>query len=264
MNKIIIGFSLICLIITLTGAINANNSVSPRIIKGQEASIGEFPFAVSIRLRGQHTCGGSIIDQYHVITAAHCFNINEESKREVVVGEYWLDNKIDQDVIHTVEKRIVHELYRKDHSKDIRYDIAILKLEKPIEFRATQGTAGAIKEIKLADKNTIINSEDAAIAIGWGFTERYVNLSNILLKIDGNSKACKGEPMKDIICFVAKELGGAACSGDSGSALVRFSKKSGKHELIGILSTSGCIYYNHFISVPFYRHWIDEKLSEDN
>lgn len=46
----------------------------PRIVGGSEAYLGEFPGKVSIQTRqGYHYCGGTIVDERHVVTAAHCF-----------------------------------------------------------------------------------------------------------------------------------------------------------------------------------------------
>jgi hypothetical protein len=43
-----------------------------RIINGQEASISEFPFMAALLNRDRQFCGGSLIDEIHVLTAAHC------------------------------------------------------------------------------------------------------------------------------------------------------------------------------------------------
>lgn len=47
---------------------------TPRIVGGTNARLGEFKGAISVqtRISGFHFCGGTIIDAYHVITAAHC------------------------------------------------------------------------------------------------------------------------------------------------------------------------------------------------
>ena len=43
-----------------------------RILGGEEASKNGFPYACSIRVDGAHTCGGSIISNRNILTAAHC------------------------------------------------------------------------------------------------------------------------------------------------------------------------------------------------
>lgn len=45
----------------------------PRIVGGTLATHGEFPGSVSLQTRqGFHFCGGTLIDESHVLTAAHC------------------------------------------------------------------------------------------------------------------------------------------------------------------------------------------------
>lgn len=42
-----------------------------RIVGGYEVDIADFPYQVSLQ-RGGHFCGGSIIGEKWIITAAHC------------------------------------------------------------------------------------------------------------------------------------------------------------------------------------------------
>lgn len=44
----------------------------PRIIGGVEATLGRWPWQVSLYYSNRHTCGGSIINSQWVVTAAHC------------------------------------------------------------------------------------------------------------------------------------------------------------------------------------------------
>lgn len=46
----------------------------PRIVGGTNARLGEFQGQISVQTRsgGYHFCGGTIIDTWHVATAAHC------------------------------------------------------------------------------------------------------------------------------------------------------------------------------------------------
>lgn len=89
--------------------------LEPRITDGEDAVPGEFPYQVSVQfglppfLPFSHSCGGSILNKDHVLTAGHC--ILKLGKLRVVAGKHvLLENESTQQVVN-VAKSYVHEKY---------------------------------------------------------------------------------------------------------------------------------------------------------
>ncbi|CAH1996466.1 unnamed protein product [Acanthoscelides obtectus] len=102
----------------------------PRIIGGREASIMEYPYQASIQFFGKHQCGGSIITERFVLTAAHC--IIGESKRSITVRVGSSYRNKDGKVFNVI-KLFRHPEFDEE---TYNYDIAILQLSGAVEFGA--------------------------------------------------------------------------------------------------------------------------------
>jgi hypothetical protein len=100
-----------------------------RIVNGFEANPHSLPWAVSLQYRGVHDCGGVIIDQWHILTAAHCLDYSHDLENYYVrVGAH---NRLTSGQLMPIAELIVHPTYDEPRSTD---DIGIIRLAAPITF----------------------------------------------------------------------------------------------------------------------------------
>jgi len=116
--------------------IDLTNFGNERIIRGVEAVPHSQPWLVSLRmvtsngLLAGHNCGGALITDHHVLTAAHCVDGSDSRNMAVVVGLHNLYT-YEADNVFFVDEAIIHEGYSNLNSI-VKDDIAILKLNKKI------------------------------------------------------------------------------------------------------------------------------------
>ncbi|XP_060654562.1 brachyurin-like [Drosophila nasuta] len=237
---------------------------SGRITRGETAGRNQFPYQAGLLLYvegGAAWCGGSLISDRYVLTAAHCTD-SLTTGVDVYLGAWdRTDGREDgQQIIFVETKNVfVHDDY---DSSLIRNDISLIKLPVPIEFNEH------IQPIKLPAKSNTYNTYagQQAIASGWGrISDSATSATNILQYISVpimNNSGCKpwffGAVYETNICI--KTTGGTSvCNGDSGGPLV--SAETG--ELIGATSFGsplGCEvgWPGVFTRVTSYLDWIEE------
>ena len=129
------------------------------IIGGDEASEGHFPYQASFRRDPSvHMCGGAILSSFWVITAAHCTEFEGGPQAYVAVGSIHRT----KGQIYEVQKILVHGKY--NFSDSLANDLALLKLQKALEFSATT------QAIPLSSAAT--PPDVAAVVSGWGCTRK--------------------------------------------------------------------------------------------
>lgn len=152
--------------LALSGILHFPN-VEDRIHGGQLARPGQFPYIVSIThirqtangMKVHHTCGGSILNERWILTAAHCTQRNNSvpANIRVLVGA---TNVVTDGEVYEVERVINHPQY---NYTDLTNDISLLYLTQDLEWSDT------VQPISL--KNQVVDRGVRVLAAGWGLTE---------------------------------------------------------------------------------------------
>jgi secreted trypsin-like serine protease len=233
-----------------------------KITGGSDATISEFPWQVYLE-SGNFLCGGSIIADNWVITAAHCTeddsgNLIAASQMFVTVGAN--NPAAGEGKRYSVSQVIRHEKY---DSNTLENDIALLKISQPISY--TNATP-----IRLISRNdSAAGLTDPGVmswVTGYGLIRvrpaaHPTTLQKVQLPIVSNAQASvvwSDIPVTDIM---AGYLNGGkdACSGDSGGPMVV--PVDSTYKLAGIVSwgSSSCSTYGAYTRVSTFESWISLK-----
>merc|ERR1711892_1260276 len=208
---------------------------SNRIVGGVETDVNEYPWQVALVSRTGRSpfCGGTLISNRHVMTAAHCTAGSSPSKIRILLGEHRTDDSTQIKV--EVESINDDPLY---DTNNMRNDFSILTLKEPVTFTK------AISPACLPSTATQMFAGQVATVSGWGTLSSGGNQPTVLMEVDvtvTTNEVCKGvygNGISDInIC--AMDAGKDSCQGDSGGPL--FIKENGRYTLIGVVSYGyGC------------------------
>ncbi|XP_013100067.2 chymotrypsin-2 [Stomoxys calcitrans] len=229
---------------------NLTTAIDSRIVGGQNAELGFAPYQVSIQtIFGTHICGGVIIDEQWILTAAHCVEDYPLDVLKVVAGTInWREPGSERNL------KIAIPHCRHDHPF-YHNDIAVAYLDEPLIFDNNT------QKIELSQH--VLQKGDVVTLTGWGSTYLHGYPPEILQKLDLNfvpHEECRQLWNNDEgvgvghMCTFTK-AGEGACNGDSGGPLIY------KGELVGLVNWgapcavgkpdmhASTVYYHDFIQL---------------
>ncbi|XP_047524458.1 chymotrypsin-2-like [Pieris napi] len=200
-----------------------------RVVGGTDAPDGALPYQVSLQVAYDDnfsTCGGAIIADRWILTAAHCVQGESAKELSVLAGT---NNKKSGGTRYKIDKIIKHKKYT---YSPLVNDIALLRTTKKIKFTEK------VKAIELATEDP--KPGDKCKLSGWGFTTQNQDnspdkLQWLDVKIISNED-CKTSLIRryeksfpiteNHICTYNKN-GEGNCQGDSGGTLACKNKSAG-------------------------------------
>ena len=234
----------VVLAVVAIGALSPTQAqaASPRIIGGSPIEITSAPWQVLLRINGTTQCGGAIISDSWILTAAHCMNGMGPGQVEAYVG-VTDQNRLTRDRLAPVSQVIVHPNW---NPATYANDLALIGLAAPLAF------SPSVQQVALPlvqDANAWPASGEQATISGWGSTTPN-GASSALLRsatvqiLSAPSEAKCGEYGTSYVpgnhvCAGIPQGGVDACQGDSGGPLTV--GYNGTPVLAGIVSSgSGC------------------------
>ncbi|XP_077785760.1 serine protease 56 isoform X1 [Podarcis muralis] len=237
-----------------------------KIVGGSKAWPGAWPWLVSVRLNGELMCGGVLVGDAWVLTAAHCFTgSRNELAWSVVLGDYDLTKPDEGERVVPVSHILSHPKF---NPKTFHNDVALLELSSPVTLSAW------VTPVCLPERPMELGTGMPCYIIGWGSLYEDGPGADVVMEAQVPILAqdiCRGALGRQLFTsamFCAGILSGGvdSCQGDSGGPLTCWDPLSERYVLYGITSWGdGCGERGKpgvYTRVAAFTEWVHQQMEK--
>ncbi|XP_038572151.1 duodenase-1-like [Micropterus salmoides] len=231
------------------------NALGGKIIHGKKAPENSMLYMVSLQNIRGHVCGGFLIREDFVVSAAHCDCLNPT---RVVLGSH---NLKAGNTVRSIEKKYKPTSYENVGTGN---DIMLLKLSSAVQLNER------VQLIQLPKTEISIKDGEKCSVSGWGKTETGGAVVDDLRVVDVsviNPQVCEKTWQNlpaNVLCAGGYGTNKGFCQGDSGGPLVCNGTAVG---IVSFNNDSNCNYPdvpNVYTDISKYLPWINKILKENN
>lgn len=264
------------------GGLNMNETM--RIVNGEDASVGSWPWQVKVspcsKWKCTYLCGGSILSDRWVMTAAHCvpFGWNLYGNTQygtITAGMHVLNQRNSNTRDYAISHIVPHEGWNRYLRTN---DVALVRSANAFVFSQN------VQPVCTPSADICFNPETTCIVTGWGYTEERGNIATALQELavkiikfsDCNQEGAYKDMVYDDSQICAGWMAGGkdSCAGDSGGPLVCRTGMNMPWMLYGVVSWGwGCARAQKpgvYSKMTHFKDWIDrsmrlynERISDD-